>query len=229
VQLALHPQFSVQKLTIGRERAPLMVIDNLVAEAQALIDVAAEKHFDDVASYYPGVRAKAPLTYQQFVLEQLRVPFCEFFELANRSLRFTLCRYSLMTTPPEKLEHLQRIPHVDSLVGSEIAFIHYLFRRDMGGTAFYRHRRTGFEIIDSARRTEYFRCVEEEKNGPDQPAGEYINGDTALYEQVGMQVGVFNRMLIYRRNSLHSGCIGPDFVTDPNPRIGRLSINGFMA
>lgn len=206
-----------------------MVIDNLVADAQALVDLAAEKHFDNVASYYPGIRAKAPLTYQRFILEQLRGPFCEFFELGNRSLRFTLCHFSLMTTSPERLEHLQRIPHIDSVSGSEIAFIHYLFRRDMGGTAFYRHRRTGFEVIDVVRRPEYFRCVEEEKDGPNKPASEYINGDTALYEQVGMQVGVFNRMLIYRRNSLHSGCVGPDFVAVGNPRAGRLSINGFLA
>jgi hypothetical protein len=229
VDLALHPQFSMQKLAIGREGAPLMVIDNLVADAQALVDIAAEKHFDSVASYYPGVRAKAPLTYQRFILEQLRAPFCEFFGLGSRSLHFSMCHYSLMTTPPEKLEHLQRIPHIDSVKAGEIAFIHYLFKRDMGGTAFYRHRRTGFEVIDGSRRAEYFRCVEEEENGPDKPASEYINGDTALYEQVGVQVGVFNRMLIYRRNSLHSGCVGPEFVAAENPRTGRLSINGFLA
>ena len=41
--------------------------------------------------------------------------------------------------------------------------------------------------------------------------------------------GVFNRMLVYRRNSLHSGSIAADFVPDPNPRTGRLSINGFLA
>jgi hypothetical protein len=35
-------------------------------------------------------------------------------------------------------------------------------------------------------------------------------------------------MLVYRRNSLHSGCIGPDFVPDANPLTGRLSINSFL-
>ena len=35
-------------------------------------------------------------------------------------------------------------------------------------------------------------------------------------------------MLVYRRNSLHSGCIAKGFVPDPNPLTGRLSINCFI-
>jgi hypothetical protein len=34
-------------------------------------------------------------------------------------------------------------------------------------------------------------------------------------------------MLVYRRNSLHSGCIEAS-VPDPNPSTGRLSINSFI-
>ena len=60
------------------------------------------------------------------------------------------------------------------------------------------------------------------------PGPGYINGDTALFEQIAKQDGLFNRMLVYRRNSLHSGCIAPDFVPDPNPLTGRLSINSFI-
>jgi hypothetical protein len=50
-----------------------------------------------------------------------------------------------------------------------------------------------------------------------------------LYEQICRQDGVFNRMLMYRRNSLHTGALSPSFIPDPNPRTGRLSINGFLA
>ena len=59
-------------------------------------------------------------------------------------------------------------------------------------------------------------------------AAGYINGDTALFEQIAKEDGVFNRMLVYRRNSLHSGCIDKNFAPDPNPATGRLSINSFM-
>jgi hypothetical protein len=229
LNIALHPDCRIQKLTIGRDRAPLLVIDNLVSDPDALVELAASKYFGDVTSYYPGVRSKAPLTYQQFVLGQMRGLFGEHFGLQPGTIRFTMCHFSVVTTPPDRLSHLQCIPHIDSLFGNELAFVHYLFRRDLGGTAFYRHRRTGFEIIDQASQAEYFACVEEEKHGPNKPAVGYINGSTALYEEVGRQEGLFNRLVVYRRNSLHSGSIREDFVPDPNPRTGRFSINGFLA
>lgn len=224
-----HPGIAVQKLTIGREQAPLLVIDHLVAEAEGLVELAANKVFGDVVSYYPGVRAKAPLSYQQFVLTQMRGLFGETFGLQARTLRFTACYFSLVTTPPEKLSHLQCIPHIDSALGTELAFVHYLFKRDHGGTAFYRHRSTGFEVITQERKLQYFETVEAERLGPDKPAIGYINGSTALYEQLRSEAGVFNRMLVYRRNTLHSGSIASPSSIDSNPRTGRLSINGFLA
>jgi uncharacterized protein DUF6445 len=227
--LALHPNFHIQKLRIGREQAPLVVVDNFVANPEELVDQAVAKPFIDVANYYPGIRSKVPLTYQRFVIDQLRDVFADYFGLSASGIRFTSCHYSLVTTPPDKLEYLQQIPHIDSASSVELAFIHYLFKSNLGGTAFYRHRATGFEFVDETRRGEYWRIVDEEKAGPNRATGGYINGDTALYEQVGRQEGVFNRMLVYRRNSLHSGALGPNFIPDPNPRTGRLSINGFLA
>ena len=229
MSVAAHPAFSAQQLTIGRERAPLLVLDNVVAKPEELIELAASKLFGDVTSHYPGVRAKGPLSYQQFVLEKFGGLLAQTFGSPGQKYRFTLCSFSLVTTRPEKLNHLQRIPHIDAALGSQLACVHYLFKANHGGTAFYRHRKTGFEYIDEERRERYFRLVEEEKSGPDKPAVAYINGSTALYEQVGVQDGVFNRMLVYRRNSLHSACIRSDFAFDADPRTGRLSLNGFLA
>jgi hypothetical protein len=224
-----HRDFRLQGFRIGREQAPLVVIDNLVADPDELVELATTKQFGDVASYYPGVRAKASLAYQQFILEQLRGVFADVFAFESGAVRFTACHYSLVTTPPEKLTYLQRIPHVDSVSVKELAFIHYLFKADLGGTSFYRHRKTGFEYIDQDRKPEYLRHLEAEKVGPHSPPAEYISGDTPLYELLDAQQGVFNRLLMYRRNSLHSGNLGSKFVADPNPRTGRLSINGFLA
>jgi hypothetical protein len=117
---------------------------------------------------------------------------------------------------------------VDSLPRDGLASIHYLFTKNLGGTAFYRHRHTGFEYVDETRWDTYFKCLQRESDGPDSPGPAYINGDTTHFEQIAKEDGVFNRMLVYRRNSLHSGCIGPDFVPDANPLTGRLSINSFL-
>jgi len=229
MSIAPHPDFRVQKLKIGREQAPLVVIDNLVADADKLAEMAAGKVFVDVTNNYPGVRTKAPLAYQQLVRELLRGELAAYFGLDGNRLHFTACHFSLVTTPPEKLTPLQRFPHVDSNKGNELAFVHYLFKADLGGTAFYRHRKTGFEFIDQAR-PEYWRHFEADKGGPDdRPPFAYISGDTALYEQIDSQPAVFNRLLLYRRNSLHSCNLAPGFVPDSNPRTGRLTINGFLA
>jgi hypothetical protein len=223
-----HPDFRVQKLTIGREGMPLLVVDDFLAGADALVALAVAKMYTNPTTYYPGVRAKVPLAYQQAVLEGLGELISDVFK-PRRPLRFTACHFSLVSTPREKLGYLQRIPHADSVNGNELAFVHYLFRGDLGGTAFYRHRSSGFEYVDQARFAEYSRHLEADRVGPHAPPADYISGDTPLYEQIGVQQGVFNRLIMYRRTTLHSGVIHPGFVPDPNPRTGRLSVTGFLA
>lgn len=227
-QLDLHPQLSIQKLVFGEEKAPLLIIENFLAQADELVNFAASLKFSPLGQTFPGIRALAPPSYQQLVLQQLQQVLAQHFELNCTAFRFSMCHYSLVTTPPEKLGMIQRIPHVDAFDKNGLAAIHYLFHKDLGGTAFYRHRKTGYEYINEERKLAYFRSLEAENDGANMPGAEYINGGTPLFEQIAKQDGVFNRMLIYRRNSLHSGCIDKDFVPDPNPLSGRLSINSFI-
>jgi hypothetical protein len=228
MKLSLHPDIRIRKLSIGREQAPLLVIDNFLADAEALVEDAAGTSFAELSRYYPGVRAKAPTDYEQLMAGALRDLLLECLEVDHGSVTFSMCHYSLVTTPPRKLLPPQRIPHVDSLAKKGLASIHYLFKGNLGGTSFYRHRRTGFEYIDEARNETYFRALREEHIGEDTLEPAYINGSTELFEELSRQEGVFNRLLVYRRNSLHSGCIAKTFVPDPNPRTGRLSINSFI-
>jgi uncharacterized protein DUF6445 len=228
MSIARHRDFNLQRLTIGTERAPLLVIDNVVADPDALVDVAAGKPFANVATYYPGVRAKVPLTVQQFILDTLREEFQPVFGLTSAA-RFTACHFSIVTTPPDRLDFHQRIPHTDSGNSSELALLLYLFKKDLGGTAFFRHRKTGFEVVDDSRKAEYLRQVEADRPVMEQATMGYIHGDTPFYECISNQAGVFNRMLVYRRTSLHSGALARDFVPNADPRQGRLSINGFIA
>jgi hypothetical protein len=224
----LDPDIAIQRLSIGAEKAPLLVIDHFVANADELVSAAASQTFTSSQRHYPGIRSIAPPAYQRLLAGGLGITLAHAFGIEAKSLRFTMCHFSLVTTPAQELTALQRIPHVDSLGNEGLATIHYLFKENLGGTAFYRHRKTGFEYIDEARAPVYFKALEDEGAGANRPGAEYINGDTPLFEQVEKQEGVFNRMLVYRRNSLHSGCIARDFVPNPNPFTGRLSINSFI-
>jgi hypothetical protein len=218
----------IEALQFGREQAPLLVIDALVADPDALLEYAQALDFRFTPRAFPGIRALAPPAYQRLLLEVLKPAIGAYFGLPAERLRLGMCHYSIVTLQPTELSPLQRVPHVDSLQHNGLATIHYLFRKELGGTSFYRHRTTGFESIDASREHEYVATVKREFAGPDAPLPAYINGDTALFEQIEAQPAVFNRMLVYKRNSLHSGSIPPDFVPDPNPATGRLSINSFI-
>jgi hypothetical protein len=226
--LDLHPQIRIEKLTLGREGAPLVVIDNFIAEPERLVKKAATAQFASGGRYYPGIRAKAPPSYEHFLATRLPSLLGDYFGLTSQSLRLSMCHYSLVTTPTAELSLLQCLPHVDSLAPEGLATIHYLFKESLGGTGFYRHRATGYEYLDQVRGPVYSRALDAECAGPDRPLSEYINGDTALFEEIARQEGLFNRMLVYRRNSLHSGSIDRGFVPDADPRTGRLSINSFV-
>lgn len=228
--LLTHPAMQVRKHYIGNEQAPLLVVDNFIAQPELLINHASKLEFLKNSPYYPGSRALVPLDYRQCMLTSLQDTLVDFFVLPGSHLRFSVCHYSIVTTPPTELKLLQRIPHFDSLDKNGLAAVHYLFKGDMGGTSFYRHRKTGFETIDQSRKIEYFRSLENDNDGPNLPtaADGYINGDTALFKRFEEQPGIFNRLIVYRRNSLHSGAIANDLRLSDNPRLGRLTISSFI-
>ena len=220
----------ITRLTIGNEQSPLLVVDNFIPQPESLVDYAASQQFLANSPYYPGVRAAAPAAYRQFMLHSLQDTLIDYFELPATSLGFSVCHFSLVTTPPEQLKLLQRIPHFDTTEKHALAAVHYLFRGDQGGTAFYRHRKTAFECIDEGRTAEYYRSLESENNGPYLPKATdgYIQGDTPLFEQIAQQPGIFNRLILYRRQLLHSGVITKDTSLSADPRLGRLTISSFI-
>lgn len=228
MMLSAHPEIRIRRLAIGAEQAPLLVIDNLVSDPGRLIRKATSSHYLGQTSMFPGIRARAPLSYQHFLERLLQPLLHECFGMQPGRFAYPMCHYSLVTLPPAQLAFLQRVPHVDSVGGDGLATVHYLFHGDWGGTAFYRHRRTGFECIDEGRREEYFRCLEGESGSAEAPEAGYIDGDTALFERIASVDGVFNRMVVYRRNCLHSGRIDNASIPPADPLTGRLSINSFI-
>ena len=224
-----HPGRRLEVRRIGAEGAPLLVIDQAVADPDRLVRKAARGHFSRQGAMYPGLRLRAPLSYE-VMLEGLLRPLLEsHFGLPGRGrFVFPMCHYSLVTTPPEQLAFLQRVPHIDSVSAQGLATVHYLFRGGWGGTDFYRHRRTGFEYIDESRHATYFHCLAQQGREASTDVSGYIDGDTAEYERIADVEGVFNRLVVYRRNSLHSGRIDNGRPLPADPLQGRLSINAFI-
>jgi hypothetical protein len=228
MHLELHPDLAVRRVELGAEGAPLLIIDRFVADPEYLLRKAARSHFVPTGKMFPGIRARAPATYQK-LLEELILPRLQScFGIGPGMLSFPLCHYSLVTNPPESLAFLQRIPHIDSVAANGLATVHYLFRGDWGGTAFYRHRKTRFEYIDEKRLDGYSRLLRQQEADKDSPTTGYIDGDSAFFEQIAKVDGVFNRMVVYKRNSLHCGSIDNSRVPPADVLTGRLSINSFI-
>ncbi|GAB3344102.1 DUF6445 family protein [Marilutibacter aestuarii] len=226
--LDTHPGLRASRRLIGRERAPLLVIDQLLADPERMVGKACTRQYTKMASMFPGLRAPAPPSYGQFLESILNPLLRDCFDLAPGRFVFPMCHFSLVTQPPSSLHYLQRIPHIDSVHRNGLATVHYLFRGDWGGTDFYRHRATGFEYVDEGRHAAYFACTEEERRRDAGRVQGYIDGDTPLFERIEGVEGVFNRLIVYRRNSLHSGRIGNDRLLPSDPATGRLSINSFI-
>jgi hypothetical protein len=228
-RVQLHENFSARVETIGDEKEPILIIDNFLAYAETLVDfVAHHSQFSVADTFYPGIRSPAPDRYLSAFRYLLGDLIFRTFDLQEHNVTGAKADFSMVLTPPEQLNPLQRIPHYDSNKRSELAAVHYLCAGDHGGTAFYRHRTTGYEYVDHQRATEYKRAVDEDVKQHGMPAASYMNGSTELFEQIASFDAMFNRILIYRCTSLHSGNIAADFSFDPNPRTGRLSLNTFI-
>ncbi len=228
MQLSLNPSVNTRVYSLGEEQSPLLVVDNFLHNAELLVDDACQHNFVQNSPLYPGIRAPAPLNFQSLLLSTLGHQLKQVFALKGSQLGLSLCQYSLVTLPADQLTLLQRIPHFDSTKREELAAVFYLFKDDLGGTSFYRHNKTGYEYIDDARRIPYFKSLESENESDNVPQHGYINGDTALFTRIGEQKGIFNRLIVYRRQNLHSGSISPGFIPNTDPRNGRLTINIFI-
>ncbi len=138
------------------------------------------------------------------------------------------CFLSLVTTPPEALTRVQRLPHVDGLERERIAILIYLAGTDKGGTAFFRQRATGFETVDADRLPAFEAALDAGLAEHGEPPPAYIAGDTELYEQIASYEARPNRGLIYRGHALHCAAIPPGVPLPADPVRGRLSINSFL-
>ena len=96
------------------------------------------------------------------------------------------------------------------------------------GTAFYRHRSTGFEAITPPRKAIYHDQLEAELRLGGVPRPAYADGETGLFEHLFAAPARYNRALLYRSNRLHSGAIPAGAALPADPATGRLTVTAFF-
>ena len=213
---------------IGSSLAPILVIENVWPDPQALIDAAAAKHDYSLRSfYYPGVRSSAPPEYAYALVAELEALIRDTFQLSDK-LSITDCTFSMVATPASKLVPFQRVPHFDSTDPNRFALLHYLCGPEHGGTSFYRHRSTGIEEVTEENQSMYTKSVNDEVKTAGMPPPRFIDGDTTLFERIARYECKLNRALVYRGRLLHSVNFPETETPDTNPKSGRLTVNTFL-
>lgn len=212
---------------IGNERNPVVTIDNFAPDPQSMRDAARDLAFVPMPSqYYPGKRAIAPPAYVETVSHTITAALREFY--GCRRAQFQQCYYSLSMTPLDELTTEQRLPHYDTVFENYYAAVHFLCAPEFGGTAFFRHRSTGFETISTSRQAEFaaMLSLELSDHGPPPPA--YIDGDTEMFEHLATVDASQNRAVIFRGNTFHSGAVSNTMALSDDPMNGRLTVVSFL-
>lgn len=225
------PDPRVEILRVGREGHPVLILDGLLTGAESLVDFAADSAtlapVKAAANYYPGVRAPAPPGYVRALVTALRPYLAETFGVSADGQAHVTCALSMAVLPADQASLAQRLPHIDTTSRAQLAILHYLCGPEHGGTAFYRHRATGFETVDPARGPAYLAALRAEMAAGSGEGEGYIVASNALFEQTAVVAPAFNRIAVYASNLLHAGVL-PDRPASADPRLGRLTANTFF-
>lgn len=212
---------------IGAEGVRVVVVDGFARDPEHLRELANAAKFQPMGDFYPGRRAHVPQCYFEDVGQLLGGIFRQAFACSAK-MSVARALYSIVSTPTAELSIAQRIPHIDNIGTDQFAMVHYLSHDDFGGTGFCRHRTTGFETITSDRHRLYLDRLEQDFSEKGQPEPGYIEGDTALFEQIDVVEHRFNRAVIYPGNLLHCSLTRNDMVYPDDPLAGRLTVAAFM-
>jgi hypothetical protein len=214
-------------------QSPVVVIDDFTGEADDAASLAeALPPFSHASnSYYPGVRrliGQADQDANAYV-ERLCEQAAQFIAGAFAVDAFDLIEasFSMVTTDPARLLEPQRMPHFDSTDQSYLALLHYLRVPEGTGTAFYRQRSTGIEVVTDENLADFVRAAQAEVKLMPRNSG-YIGGSNEYFEQIGAVEAVPDRLVIYQGSLLHSGIIPPGMKFSADPRQGRLTANIFV-
>lgn len=226
-----NPNASVQVEKFD-DRHFCLVIDDALLEPEQLVQFAVNQRIDFSAvdfSFYPGVYLLAPRELTASLIEFFQWQVRRHFD-ARRCID-VLCRYSMVTLPPQALRPIQWICHRDdSGLAARLsmqASVLYLFHDPgLGGTNFYVPARPKTEIdvlfADANRAdAEAFAAKYGIRAG-------YMHEGNEYFRRIGRVAAKWNRLIFYDGGMLHSSDItAPDRLSN-DPLSGRLTLNGFF-
>lgn len=213
---------------LGPEAEPLIVVDGLMSQPDRMVDFAADEGaYGPAGAAYPGIRCTIPETYMLNVHGALKPLLQSVFGVPVEQPMSLSASYSMITQPAREMRHVQRVPHIDRTGPHDLAMVHYLCGPEFGGTAFFRHRSTGFQRLTPKTQPVHDAALSQELKTRVLPA-QFPDADHPLYEKVGHVDARFDRLVIYRAGILHSPDIHQESHFSADPRLGRLTVTAFL-
>lgn len=223
--MAPPPEYKV--VTYGNDAESIIIMDDFTETFTALHDAARSCQYTFNGGFYPGIQAAGNMNYIAPRSDLLFKALKDVFGYSG-GFRVESCAFSMVAKPAETLHAMQRIPHHDAQDDKLFALLHYVQGPQNSGTAFYRHRRTGFETITPARAQEYDKALAADLHEFGPPKAGYIDGNTLGYEMLLNIDAKPNRAILYRGRTLHSGIIPKSLPLTPDPMRGRITLNTFI-
>jgi len=210
----------------GETKVPVVQVDAVGPSVGEIVALArALAPFPTAVNNYPGLRRivresdGAAFAYVVALLEQATPYIAGAFDLDAFDL--VEASFSLVTTPSARLTAVQRAPHFDDVDPDLYAVLHYV--APCAGTAFFRHRASGTEVVTAASVDAY---VEAARRTP--VASGYVGLADPAFECTGRIEGLAGRLVAYPARALHSGVIQSSFAGHADPARGRLTTNLFI-
>lgn len=227
---AFNHHAEVELVRIGRRGIQVCVIDNVLHDPNGVAALGlAQSYAADPGNLYPGVRAAMPegfsTSFRAWLTPILqRNGVLESAQVVSRDTSF----FSVVTTASKDLLPIQCIPHYDSTDPTLFAAVIYLCGPRFGGTAFYRHRRTGYEEITAENVSNYQLVLNSDLRMHGVPQQDYINGDSPLFETVFANELKFNRAIVYPARVLHAAKIEKQFKPPQDRSEWRLTVTALL-
>ena len=227
---AFNHNAQVELVRIGRCGIEVSVIENVLHDPTGVAALGfAQSYAEDRGNLYPGLRAAMPESFSTSFRAWLTPILRRNGVLeSNQTIARDASFFSVVTTASEDLLPIQCIPHYDSTDPNLFAAVIYLCGPRFSGTAFYRHRRTGYEEITEQNVGNYQLALNTDMRIHGAPPKDYINGDSPLFETVFSNELKFNGAIVYPARILHAARIEKQFSSPKDRSEWRLTVTALL-
>ncbi|GFE82101.1 hypothetical protein GCM10011487_41010 [Steroidobacter agaridevorans] len=227
---AFNDHAEIELVRIGRGGLKVSVIDKVLRDPEGVAALGLAQSFaEDRGNLYPGLRAAMPDSFSTSFRAWLTPTLQRNGMLESRQvISGDTSFFSVVATASKDLRPIQCIPHYDSTDPSLFAAVIYLCGPRFFGTAFYRHRRTGYEAITEQNASNYQLALNSDMRMQGPPEKQYINGDTVLFETVFASELKFNRAIVYPARILHAARIENPFHPPKDRSEWRLTVTALL-